>query len=57
MKAADLKPREEKKKRYKKLSKILIVYNSLTGNTKFIAEVLIDSIEADVLELKPVKEL
>jgi len=39
------------------LSRILIVYYSLTGNTKFIAEVLIDSIEADVLELKPIKEL
>jgi len=42
---------------YKKMSKILIVYYSLTGNTKFIAEALIDSIEADILELKPIKEL
>jgi flavodoxin len=39
------------------MSKILIVYYSLTGNTKFIAESLKDSIEADILELKPVKEL
>ena len=39
------------------MSKILIVYYSLTGNTKFIAEALIDSIEADILELKPIKEL
>lgn len=37
--------------------KILIVYYSLTGNTQFIAETLRDSIEADVLELKPIKEL
>ena len=42
---------------YKKMSKILIVYYSLTDNTKFIAEALIDSIEADILELKPIKEL
>jgi len=39
------------------MSKILIVYYSLTGNTQFIAETLRDSIEADILELKPVKEL
>ena len=39
------------------MSKILIVYYSLTDNTKFIAEALIDSIEADILELKPIKEL
>ena len=39
------------------MSKILIVYYSLTGNTQFIAETLRDSIEADVLELKPIKEL
>ena len=39
------------------MSKILIVYYSLTGNTQFIAETLRDSIEADILELKPIKEL
>ena len=39
------------------MPKILIVYYSLTGNTQFIAETLRDSIEADILELKPIKEL
>jgi flavodoxin len=39
------------------MSKILIVYYSLTGNTRLIAEALRNSIEADILELKPVKEL
>ncbi|MHA1986206.1 MAG: flavodoxin family protein [Promethearchaeota archaeon] len=39
------------------MSKVLIVYYSLTGNTKFIADALINSIEADILELKPIKEL
>ena len=39
------------------MSKTLIVYYSLTGNTQFIAETLMESIEADVLELKPIKEL
>ena len=37
--------------------KKLIVYYSLTGNTRFIAETLKDPIEADILELKPIKEL
>ena len=39
------------------MTKILIVYYSLTGNTQFIAETLRGSIEADILELKPIKEL
>ncbi|MHA2270099.1 MAG: flavodoxin family protein [Promethearchaeota archaeon] len=39
------------------MPKILIVYYSLTGNTKFIAEVLRESTESDILELKPIKEL
>ncbi len=39
------------------MSKTLIVYYSLTGNTQFIAETLRDTIEADILELKPIKEL
>jgi flavodoxin len=37
--------------------KILVVYYSLTGNTKFIAETIAESINADILKLKPVKEL
>jgi len=37
--------------------KILIVYYSLTGNTQFIAEVIRDTIKADILEIKPIKEL
>ncbi len=39
------------------MTKILIVYYSLTGNTQLIAESLRDTIEADILELKPIKEL
>jgi len=39
------------------MPKTLIVYYSLTGNTQFIAEALRESIEADILELKPIKEL
>ena len=39
------------------MSKNLVVYYSLTGNTKFIAESIIESIDADILELKPTKEL
>lgn len=37
--------------------KDLIIYYSLTGNCKFIAEKIADKIEADVLELKPKKEI
>ncbi|MFW9819188.1 MAG: flavodoxin family protein [Candidatus Thorarchaeota archaeon] len=37
--------------------KILVVYYSLTGNTKYIAETIAESINADILKLKPVKEL
>jgi flavodoxin len=39
------------------MSEILVVYYSLTGNTKFIAEAIAESINAEILELKPVKEL
>ena len=39
------------------MSKILIVYYSLTGSTRFIAESLDEYLEADTLELKPIKEL
>jgi len=38
-------------------NKTLIVYYSLTGNTKFIAESIKDEIDADILGIKPVKEL
>ncbi|MFW9970752.1 MAG: flavodoxin family protein [Candidatus Odinarchaeota archaeon] len=37
--------------------KILVVYYSLTGKTKFIAESIAESINADMLKLKPVKEI
>jgi flavodoxin len=40
-----------------KMKKVLIVYYSLTGNTRFIAEILKDSMKADLLELKPINEL
>jgi flavodoxin len=39
------------------MTKILIVYYSLTGNTKFIAETLKTEMNADILSLKPIKEL
>jgi flavodoxin len=39
------------------MSKKLVVYYSLTGNTKLIADVIAEAINADILELKPVKEL
>ncbi|MFW9901671.1 MAG: flavodoxin family protein [Candidatus Thorarchaeota archaeon] len=39
------------------MAKILVVYYSLTGNTKMIAESIVEAINSDVLELKPVKEL
>jgi flavodoxin len=37
--------------------KILIIYYSLTGNTKFIAENIQQAINADLQPIKPVKEL
>lgn len=37
--------------------KKLVVYYSFEGNTRFIANVIASSIRADLLELKPVKEL
>ena len=37
--------------------KNLVVYYSLEGITKFIAEVLAEEINADILELKPKKEI
>lgn len=39
------------------MEKVLVVYYSLTGNTKLIAEAIANSINSDILELKPVKEL
>ncbi len=37
--------------------KTLIVYYSLEGNTKFIAETIAKSVNGDVLELKPEKDV
>lgn len=37
--------------------KKLVVYYSLEGNTKFIAETMATAIEADLLEIKPVNEI
>ena len=39
------------------MKNVLVVYYSLTGNTKMIAEAITESIDSDILELKPVKEL
>jgi flavodoxin len=40
-----------------KNSKTLVVYYSLEGNTKLIAETIASTTKADILEIKPVKEL
>jgi flavodoxin len=37
--------------------KKLVIYYSLTGNTKFIAEIIVRTIKADLLEVKPKKDL
>ena len=37
--------------------KKLVVFYSYEGNTKFIAKTIADSINADILELKPVKDM
>jgi flavodoxin len=39
------------------MMKILIVYYSLTGNTKLIADAIKEELNADILALKPTKEL
>ena len=39
------------------MKKILVVYYSLTGNTKFIAEIIQTELNADILPLKPIREL
>lgn len=37
--------------------KKLVIYYSLDGNTRFIAEKMAEKIDADILELKPEKEI
>lgn len=37
--------------------KALVVYYSLQGNTKFIADTIAKAIETDILELKPIKTI
>ena len=39
------------------VKKILVVYYSLTGNTKLLAETIAGATNADLLGVKPVKEL
>jgi flavodoxin len=39
------------------MSKILVVYYSLTGNTKMIADTIQETLNSDILALKPIKEL
>jgi len=39
------------------MSKILIIYHSLDGNTDFIAKLLARELKADLLRLEPVKEI
>lgn len=38
-------------------NKVLVIFYSLTGNTKSIAEIIRTAINADIQEIKPVKEL
>lgn len=37
--------------------KTLVIYYSLEGNTRFIAETIAKTVSADLLELKPVKDI
>jgi len=37
--------------------KILVAYYSFEGNTKFIAEAIAEELRADILEIKPIKEI
>ena len=41
----------------KKSNKALVVYYSLTNNTKIIAETIQKEINCDILEIKPIKDL
>lgn len=46
----------DKKKKVKIVKKLVVLY-SYDGNTRFIGNVIAESINADVLELKPVTEM
>ena len=37
------------------MKRVLVVYYSLTGNTKLIAEAIAEATNSDILELKPGK--
>lgn len=39
------------------MPKVLVVYYSLTGNTKFVAEHIASEVNADIEEVKPIKDL
>ncbi|MBD3186204.1 flavodoxin [Candidatus Bathyarchaeota archaeon] len=39
------------------MNQILVTYYSLEGNTKLVAEVIADAIDADILRLVPVKDV
>jgi len=39
------------------MAKILVAYYSLTGNTQFVAEHIASELNADIEELKPIKDL
>ncbi len=47
----------ESLKKGEKMSKIIVVYYTFEGSTKSMAELLTQHLNADLLELKPVKEL
>ena len=37
--------------------KKLVIFYSFEGNTKYIAENIAEAVDADILELKPVKDI
>lgn len=39
------------------MSRVLVLYYSFEGNTKMVAEIIAGSLDADIKEVKPVKEL
>ena len=39
------------------MGKTLIVYYSYEGNTRFVADIISKKLEADILEIKPIKEM